>query len=104
VAEHRRNNEPVHGPDRHEVRTAEHSREPDEGREDAQSSASVVEDANGDAEIEVPVIKSEEHLVWCRRQYGEDADALASTIRGGGCLFERGGRGDEPKRPNNRVP
>ncbi len=104
VSEHRRHDEPVRGPNWNEVRAAEHTMESDERRDHTKALASIVEDANRDAEIEVSVVETEKDLVWCRREYGKDADALPGTIRNGGGVFERGARGDEPKRPSNGVP
>ncbi len=38
--------------------------EADEGRDHAEALASIVEDANRDAEVEVPVIEAEQDFVW----------------------------------------
>ena len=94
VAEHCRHDEPVHRPNRDEVRAAEHSMEPDERRDNAKALASIVEDANRDAEVEVPVIEAEQDFVLCRREHGKDADAFAGTICYSGSVFEGGPRGD----------
>src|SRR5215471_18389729 len=87
VAKHRRHDEPVRGPDGHEVRAAGQAMEPNECGDHAEPLFPVVEHANGEAEVEVPVIKAEHDLVSRLGNHGEDADVRAATIRDGG--FER---------------
>ena len=76
--------------------------EPDERRDHAEALAPIVEDANGDTEVEVPVIEAKQDFVLCRCEHGKDTDAFAGTIHGGG-VFERGPRGEEPERLNDGV-
>jgi hypothetical protein len=57
----------------------------------------IAEYANGDTEA-MTVVEAEH--TSSGREHGEDADALPSSIHGGG-VFEREPRGDEAKRPND---
>ena len=66
--------------------------EPHERGDHAEPLAAVVEHANGEAEVEVPVVEAECDLVRRLREHGEDAHALPATIRGRRSVFERGGR------------
>ncbi len=81
----------MRGPDRHEVRTAEHAVEPESVVTTPTQLAALVEDANRDAEVEVPVVEAEHtspgasastgKMPMRGHQRGEEASTASAKVR-----------------------